>query len=139
MTTPLTGLPKLQHVTLNFPPGAEQQVRDFYAGVLGFREQPVPRVVKSLGWIWFQTAEDGIELHLVPDPRPVSSDSTHHFCIHVADLDSCRANLVKAGFPIREAIPLPFRPRFFTRDPFNNLIEVVSVNGDYIEAGEAAP
>ena len=129
----------LQHVTLNFTPGAEQQLRAFYAGVLGFREKPVPRVAKPLGWIWFYTAQDGIELHLIPDPRPIPADSTHHFCIHVADLESCRASLVKAGFPIREALALPTRPRFFARDPFNNLIEVVSVEGDYIEAGEAAP
>jgi hypothetical protein len=57
----------------------------------------------------------------------------------VADLESCRASLAKAGFPIHEALTLPMRPRFFTRDPFNNLIEVVSVVGDYIQAGEAAP
>ena len=138
MTSPLTGLPVLQHVTLNFTPGGEQQLRAFYAGVLGFREKPVPRVAKPLGWIWFYTAQDGIELHLIPDPRPVPADSTYHFCIHMADLESCRTSLAKAGFPIREALALPTRPRFFTRDPFDNLIEVVSVEGDYIAAGEGA-
>jgi len=138
MTSPLAGLPVLQHVTLNFTFGAEQQLRAFYAGVLGFREKPVPRVAKPLGWIWFYTAQDGIELHLIPDPRPVPADSTYHFCIHVADLESCRTSLAKAGFPVREALALPTRPRFFTRDPFNNLIEVVSVEGDYIAAGEGA-
>jgi hypothetical protein len=56
----------------------------------------------------------------------------------VADLESCRTSLAKAGFSIREALALPTRPRCFTRDPFNNLIEVVSVEGDYIAAGEGA-
>jgi catechol 2,3-dioxygenase-like lactoylglutathione lyase family enzyme len=139
MTTPLTDLPRLQHVTITFPRGAEHRLREFYTGVLGFREKPVPRVAKPLGWIWFQTAEAGTELHFVPDERPVPPDSAHHLCIQVEDLENYRASLAKAGFLVQEARPLPFRPRFFTRDPFNNLIEVVRVEGDYIEAGEAAP
>jgi hypothetical protein len=33
---------------------------------------------------------------------------------------------------------LPLRPRFFARDPFNNLIEFVHIEGEYVAAGEAA-
>jgi catechol 2,3-dioxygenase-like lactoylglutathione lyase family enzyme len=130
-------LPKFQHVTITFPPGGQTLVRSFYAGVLGFREKPIPKVVERLGWIWFETAVSGVELHCVPDPEPVPADARHHFCLQVDDLGVHRAALVEAGARIYEATPLPLRPRFFARDPFNNLIEFVKVEGDYIAAGQA--
>jgi catechol 2,3-dioxygenase-like lactoylglutathione lyase family enzyme len=129
-------LPKLQHVMITFTPGQGAQLREFYAGVLGFRERPIPKVVKPLGWIWFDTGIPGFELHCVPDDQPVSPDSKHHFCIEIDDLQRQRETLLTAGIEIEEARPLPFRPRFFARDPFNNLIEFVHVDGDYIAAGE---
>ena len=63
--------PRLQHVTITFPPGQEVRVRGFYAGALGLREKPVPKVVKSLGWIWFDTGAPGVELHCLPDEKLV--------------------------------------------------------------------
>ena len=65
-------------------------------------------------------------------------DWSPHFCIEVNDLDDYRTRLKAGSFQIIEARALPFRPRFFTRDPFNNLIEIVHVEGDYIAAGEGA-
>lgn len=138
MDTQAPALPRFQHVTITFTPGQDQRLRRFYLEVLGFREKPVPRSVKPFGWIWFQTGQEGVELHCVPDPKPVPEDSTHHFCLQIDDLEGCRARLQNGGHPIREARPLPFRSRFFTRDPFNNLIEIVRVEGDYVVAGEAA-
>src|SRR5690242_3860332 len=94
--------PRFQHVTITFLPGQEQRLRSFYRDALGIEEKPVPRVVKPLGWIWFNTGEEGIELHCVPHERPVPEDSAHHFCIQVEDLGRCRARLVEAGYPARE-------------------------------------
>src|SRR5690348_7228802 len=91
-----SALPRFQHVTVTFPPGEEQHLRSFYLDVIGFEEKPVPRVVKPLGWIWFYTGDDGVELHCVPDEAPVPEDSVHHFCIQVADLEGCRARLAQA-------------------------------------------
>ncbi len=133
-----SALPKFQHVTITFSPGQGAQLRWFYTGVLGFREKPVPKVVKPLGWIWFDTGIPGFELHCVPDDEPVPVDSRHHFCLEIDDLKRQRVALLDAGFEVEEARPLPFRPRFFARDPFNNLIEFVRVEGDYVAAGEAA-
>jgi catechol 2,3-dioxygenase-like lactoylglutathione lyase family enzyme len=131
-------LPRFQHVTITFPPGQEARLRGFYVGVLGFREKPIPKVVKPLGWIWFDTGLPGVELHCVPDDEPVPSDTRHHFCLEIEDLKRQRDALVEAGYQIKDARPLPFRPRFFARDPFKNLIEFVHVDGDYVAAGEAA-
>jgi catechol 2,3-dioxygenase-like lactoylglutathione lyase family enzyme len=130
--------PKFQHVTITFPPGQEARVRSFYVGALGLREKPIPRVVKPLGWIWFDTGAPGLELHCVPDAEPVPANTRHHFCLEVDDLDRQRKALADAGAAIVEARALPLRPRFFARDPFNNLIEFVQIEGDYILAGEAA-
>jgi catechol 2,3-dioxygenase-like lactoylglutathione lyase family enzyme len=131
-------LPKFQHVTITFSLGQEAKLRGFYVGVLGFREKPIPKVVKPLGWIWFDTGMPGVELHCVPDDEPVPANTRHHFCLEVDDLKRQREALIDAGFGIEEARPLPFRNRFFARDPFNNLIEFVHVEGDYVAAGEAA-
>ena len=125
-------LPRLQHVTITFPPGTEAKLRDFYMNVLGFKEKPVPEVAKPLGWIWFYTGTDGVELHCVPETTQLPHDPKHHFCIDVEDLETCRHAVKNAGYEIREARPLPHRPRFFTLDPFRNLIEVVHVAGDYL-------
>ena len=126
-------LPKIQHVTITFSPGEEARLREFYSEVLGFREKPIPDVVRPLGWIWFETVDEGVELHCVPHEEPVPADTAHHFCIDVDDLAAWRKRISTAGRPVREARPLPYRPRFFTRDPFNNLIEVVHVEGDYLK------
>jgi catechol 2,3-dioxygenase-like lactoylglutathione lyase family enzyme len=138
MTETNLALPKLQHVTITFPPGEERRLRDFYINVLGLKEKPVPEVAKPLGWIWFYTGTGAVELHTVPDATALPKDPTHHFCIEVDDLDRYRSALTKAGFEIREARPLPFRPRFYTWDPFRNLLEIAHIEGEYLNAGEAA-
>jgi catechol 2,3-dioxygenase-like lactoylglutathione lyase family enzyme len=127
--------PKLQHVTITFPAGEEARVRSFYVGTLGLREKPVPKVVKPLGWIWFDTGAAGVELHCVPDEEVVPQNTRHHFCLEVEDLGRQRQALIDSGTKIIEARALPLRPRFFARDPFNNLIEFVQVEGDYLAAG----
>lgn len=128
--------PKFQHVTITFPAGEEARLRSFYVGALGLREKPVPKVVKPLGWIWFDTGAPGVELHCVPDEQVVSANTKHHFCLEVEDLGLQRQALVDSGTKIIEARALPLRPRFFARDPFNNLVEFVQVEGDYLAAGD---
>ncbi|HSZ78403.1 MAG TPA: VOC family protein [Chthoniobacterales bacterium] len=128
--------PKFQHVTITFPAGEEARLRSFYVGALGLREKPVPKVVKPLGWIWFDTGATGVELHCVPDEQVVSANTKHHFCLEVEDLGLQRQALIDSGTKIIEARALPLRPRFFARDPFNNLVEFVQVEGDYLAAGD---
>ena len=78
----------------------------------------------------------GVELHCVPDKQLVPPDTRHHFCLEVDDLARQRKLLIEAGTKIIDARALPLRPRFFARDPFNNLIEFVQIEGDYLAAGE---
>ena len=128
-----------QHVTMLFRPVRKRASADFYAGVLGLREKPIPKVVKPLGWIWFDTGVPGVELHCVPDEQLVPADTRHHFCLEIDDLARQRKSLIErnAGTKIIEARALPLRPRFFARDPFSNLIEFVQIEGDYLATGES--
>jgi catechol 2,3-dioxygenase-like lactoylglutathione lyase family enzyme len=117
----------LQHVSSPFPDGEQDQVRRFYGGVLGLGEVPVPRTLRQTV-VWF-TAGDGLELHLFPgDGAP---GSARHFCLDVEDLEEARRCLSEAGYGPYEDTPIPNRPRFFCRDPFDNLIEFTSIQGDY--------
>ena len=109
--------------------------RSFYVGALGLREKPTPEVVGD-PWVGFGLIpRPGVELHCVPDEQAVPGDTRHHFCLEVDDLERQREALIKSGTKIIEARRLPLRPRFFARDPFNNLIEFVQIEGDYLAAG----
>ena len=119
---------RLQHISIPRPPGSEAETRAFYGQVLGLEEVPVPRSIRHLDLIWFRLGN--LELHLLAE-EPVNDPSGRHFCLEVTDLEKLRARLLAAGYTPEEAIPIPGRPRFFCRDPFNNRIEFTTLEGDY--------
>jgi catechol 2,3-dioxygenase-like lactoylglutathione lyase family enzyme len=119
---------RLQHVAVTFPPGADDAVRGFYGGALGLTEIAVPPEVAHLGWIWFGTDDEGVELHFVPHPLPPDPERMHHFCLQVDDLAAARAGLDAAGARVREAgSRIAGRDRAFVRDPLGNLVELVEL------------
>ena len=119
---------RLQHVGITFPAGGAETIRAFYADLLGLREMPVPPEVADQGWVWFATVDEGIELHFVPHPLPPDPARIHHFCLQVDDLEDMRARLAAAGAHTFEAgAPIHGRERFFTRDPVDNLVELVEM------------
>src|SRR2546429_3058488 len=118
----------LQHVSLPIPDGRQADVRRFYGEVLGLTEVPVPRTLDGARLVWF-AAGDGVELHFYPGEQ--AAGSARHFCLAVDDLAEARRRLTEAGRQPYETTPIPNRPRFFCRDPFDNLIELTSIQGDY--------
>lgn len=122
----------LQHVSIPRPPGAEsrRQAQAFYTGLLGLAEKPVPQSIQHLDLIWFQVGE--LELHVFAE-EPVNDKSGRHFCLAVADVAGMRQRLLDAGYAPWDPEPIPGRPRFFCRDPFNNIIEFTTIVGDYLE------
>jgi catechol 2,3-dioxygenase-like lactoylglutathione lyase family enzyme len=121
---------RLQHVAVTFPPGQDARVRAFYAGALGLGEMPVPEEVADLGWIWFATDDEGVELHFVPHDLPPDPERIHHFCLEVPDLAAARARLEAAGAEVRRpAARILARDRAFVRDPLGNLVELVEIAG----------
>lgn len=118
----------LQHVAVTFPPGRAGDVRAFYGDALGLREMPVPPEVAHLGWVWFSTGHEGVELHFIPHAIEPDPARIHHFCLQVDDLAGVRAHLEAAGATVTEAgARIEGRDRAFVRDPVGNLVELVEI------------
>ena len=125
--------PRLQHVSLLIPPGAQDAVRAFYGELLGLEEKQPPLSLAHLQLVWLSAGEGEMEVHFMPaNDRP--GETSQHFCLVVDDLEAYRQRLREAGVSIIEAEPIPSRPRFFCRDPFGNLVELTTILGDYRDA-----
>lgn len=127
---------RIQHVSIPRPPGSDDKTRAFYGELLGLEEMPVPRSIERFGLIWFRLGP--LELHLFAE-EPIDDPSGRRFCLEVDDLAGIRARLVEAGYTPWDPVPVPGRPRFFCRDPFNNTIEFTTIEGDYLELEAADP
>ena len=102
-------MPRLQHVTVPIPEGAQDEGRTFYAGVLGLREKIVPGTRSDAGLVWFEAGPGELEVHLAPDPVGLVEGARRHFCLVVDDLEEARARIEAGGAPIAEAPPIPGR------------------------------
>lgn len=122
----------LQHVSIPRPPGdaSAQQARAFYADLVGLIEKPVPASIAHLDLVWFRIGEE-TELHVFPDTGE-SGSSAQHFCLHVGDIEAMRQRLIQGGYSPYAPEDIPGRPRFFCRDPFNNLVEFTQIVDDYL-------
>jgi catechol 2,3-dioxygenase-like lactoylglutathione lyase family enzyme len=124
---------RLQHVSTPYPRGRQADVRAFYGDLLGLTEKPVPTSLADMELVWFEGGPDELELHFLPDPVAPDSRAQRHFCLEVDSLETYRRRLEKAGYEISHQAEIPNRPRFFTRDPFGNLVELTVIEGDYRE------
>jgi catechol 2,3-dioxygenase-like lactoylglutathione lyase family enzyme len=115
-----------------YAPGQEEALRSFYSGLLGLAEKKVPDALAGRGFVWFQAGGVDGELHFVPD-LPAEPAAARHFCLAVEELAPLRERLEAAGAWTRDSTPIPGRPRFFTRDPAGNLVELTVVEADYRE------
>lgn len=120
-------VPHLHHVSVPRPHGSESAAvaRSFYTGLLGLPELAIPSTLSEDDLVWFAIGDS--ELHVFAE-QPRTDTSGRHFCLRVADQAVIRAALLGAGFPTEDTTPIPGRPRFFTRDPFGNSIEITSLD-----------
>lgn len=123
--------PRLQHVSIVITPGGQETARAFYSGVLGLEEKETPSTLAHMHLLWFAVGEGEMELHCLPGNTLPSGGEQNHFCLVVDNLDEYRRRLSEAGVALTEAEPIPNRPRFFCRDPFGNLLELTTIEGDY--------
>ena len=123
----------LQHVSIPRPPGEEsaQLARRFYSGLVGLREKPVPSTIAHLDLVWFKIGEE-TELHVFAE---LNSDTTsgRHFCLNVDNVEAIRQALNEGGYQPWSPEEIQGRPRFFCRDPFNNIIEFTQIVEDYMK------
>src|SRR5438067_12497603 len=123
--------PRLQHAAMNVARGSQEKVRAFYGGILGLEEKQPPQSLAHLNLVWFAAGEGEMELHFRPDPHPPDGTDRRHLCLVVDDLEDYRRRLTEAGATPTHAAPIPYRPRFFCRDPLGHLLEVTTIQGDY--------
>jgi catechol 2,3-dioxygenase-like lactoylglutathione lyase family enzyme len=114
---------KLDHVQIAAPPGAEDEMRRFYGGLLGLEEIPKPEPMRATGGVWF--AVGGQELHVGIEEsfRPARKA---HPGLRVApdQLDAIAERLVRAGAPVEWDDRYPGVRRFYTADPVGNRVEI---------------
>ena len=116
----------IHHVQIACPPGAEDRMRAFYTGVLGWPELPKPPLLAARGGCWFQVPGVGGpagELHVgVVEPFHPARKAHPAF---VVDVDAMSAAVSAASHEVRWADPaeVPGRRRFHTDDPVGNRLE----------------
>ena len=123
---------RLQHVSTPYPAGRADALRDFYGGVLGLVEKEVPASLAGGGLVWYEAGDGELELHFIAEEDWSPPRLQRHFCLELSDLGAARERVERAGRFLREATPIPNRPRFFCTDPFGNLVELTTILGDYL-------
>lgn len=123
----------LQHVSVPRPPGQEsaQQARQFYADLIGLTEKPVPSTIAQLDLVWFKIGAE-TELHVFSEAE-FDTKSGRHFCLQVGDVEAMRQNLIAGGYQPWFPEEIRGRPRFFCRDPFDNIVEFTQIADDYMK------
>ena len=111
---------ELHHVQLAMPKGEEEAARDFYGGVLGFREVEKPDHLKARGGCWFRSGSVDLHLGVDPDFRPAKKA---HPAFVVSSLARLGERLEGAGHEIVHDTQILGYNRFYSADPFGNRLE----------------
>lgn len=114
----------VDHIQLSIPPGAEDQGRAFYAGLLGFQEVPKPESLAGRGGAWFESGQCRLHLGAEPDMRPMKKA---HPGLLVNGLGKLVARLQAAGVTVTFEPPIPGYDRAHILDPFGNRIELLEL------------
>lgn len=120
---------RLQHTSVPMPADGTERAREFYGEALGMTEKAPPSSLSNV--IWFEAGTDGHEVHCFVERDFEPHANQQHLCLQVNDLEALRVHLREQGVSIEDTIAITNRPRFFVRDPFENLIELVEITGDY--------
>jgi catechol 2,3-dioxygenase-like lactoylglutathione lyase family enzyme len=124
----------LDHVQLAAPPGSEDALRAYYAGVLGMTEIPKPPVLAARGGCWFQAG--AVQLHLGIEEAPAGGGKCHwrpakkaHPGLRVTGIEAYAARLAARGAPVTWDDNLPGHLRFYSEDPVGNRLEFLQPAG----------
>jgi catechol 2,3-dioxygenase-like lactoylglutathione lyase family enzyme len=104
------------------PPGMENEVREFYQGVLGIPEMPKPPHLATRGGAWFERGALKIHLGVEADFRPARKA---HPALLVIDLEALIARLREHNIKVIDDDPLEGYLRVYVADPFGNRIELM--------------
>jgi catechol 2,3-dioxygenase-like lactoylglutathione lyase family enzyme len=113
----------LDHVQITTPDEFEDDVVAWYRDVLGLTEITKPEGTRS-GGAWFQAG--WAELHVSIDQH--NPPKAAHFGLVVDAFEGAIERLREAGCHIEQAMAIPGRERFYTRDPAGNRVEIGHLN-----------
>lgn len=116
----------LDHVQLAAPPGSEETLRAFYAGVLGMSEVPKPPVLAARGGCWFAAGPVQLHIGVEADFRPARKA---HPGLRVSGIEAFADRLESRGAAVVWDADLPGHRRFYTDDPFGNRLEFLEPVG----------
>jgi catechol 2,3-dioxygenase-like lactoylglutathione lyase family enzyme len=114
------------------PPGGDGDARAFYGDVLGMREIPKPEGLAEMTVVWFAANEDGDEVHVFQEENIGPNSAAQHLCLEVDDIEGYMTRLRDRGYDVQIPETIHNRPRLFVRDPFDNLLELVEIRGQYV-------
>jgi catechol 2,3-dioxygenase-like lactoylglutathione lyase family enzyme len=120
---------RLQHTSVPMPADGADRARAFYGEALGMAEKTPPSTLSNV--VWFSAGPDGHEVHCYVEPDFSANRNQQHLCLQVSDIGALRTHLTQRGVPIEETTAITNRPRFFVRDPFENLVELTQITGEY--------
>ncbi|MFI7403345.1 VOC family protein [Streptomyces sp. NPDC049541] len=110
----------VDHVQLAAPPGSEDRLRAYYAGVLGMAEIPKPPVLAARGGCWFQAGAVQLHLGVEQDFRPAKKA---HPGLRVTGIERYAARWQAHGAQVEWDDNLPGHRRFYSEDPVGNRLE----------------
>ena len=111
----------LHHAQVFYPPGQEENARNFYGKALGLAEIERPKSLSERQGIWFSAGDGQVHLAAQAD---LALHKRRHFALRVDDLDVTRTRLASHGARFEEADPIPGWRRVYVFDPFGNKIEL---------------
>ena len=124
---------RINHFTVNAPSGEQKKVREFYGEILGLKEVKIPENLLELyEIIWYELLDVRLHIEFVKNyvrPREDYEKGVilpgRHVALEVKNIHTVRRELEKHGVPIRDAVELSDRDRFYTIDPFGNFFEFI--------------
>ncbi|MEK3723645.1 VOC family protein [Paenibacillus sp. FSL H8-0034] len=111
------------HAQITIPQGQEDEAKDFYCQVLGFKEIQKPQSLIGRGGFWVQVGNQ--ELHIGTEDGVDRSKTKAHLAYRVEDIKKMEEVLKHHGISLLESVPIPGYERFEFRDPFGNRVECI--------------
>jgi len=112
---------RLDHIQICIPTGKEEEAREFYTNIIGFKEIPKPIELIPNGGLWYQVGN--IQFHIGTENE--INKSKRHPAFEVVDITAARQHLEKYKVRIKEETQVPGQIRFSFTDPFGNRIELL--------------
>ena len=118
----------IHHVAIPRPPTSARAARAFYGDLLGLAERS-PGDGEGSGRI-LRFGAGTTEIHLIVEEIFGQDRSGRHFCLAVDDIETLRLRLEEAGVAVVGEGMRQASPSYFIRDPFGNLLEIVTITSD---------